>query len=136
MRVISTSLAATALLFTSTALSTTIPPFCMTDYDASIVANNYAQLLSNFSVPLATAVLSNDFTDQSDSANTLIDSGTQSPFPVGLLVCQRCSLESVLTSASWALSPSRAKLSSSICNALKPTSLSRSLTHGIPAIMS
>jgi len=60
----------------------TTATFCLTDHDAKVVANNFAQLLSNFSVPLAQAVLANDFTDQSDSANSLADGGTQSPLPV------------------------------------------------------
>lgn len=59
-----------------------VAPFCLTDHDANIVANNFGQSLSNFSIPLAQAVFASDFTDQSDSANTLIDGGTQSPLPV------------------------------------------------------
>jgi len=61
---------------------TAIPRFCLTDHDANVVANDFAQFLSNFSVPLAQAILADGFTDQSDSANSLIDGGTQSPFPV------------------------------------------------------
>lgn len=56
--------------------------FCLTNHDANVVANNFAQLQSNFSVPLAQAILADDFTDQSDSANSLVDGGTQSPVPV------------------------------------------------------
>jgi len=55
---------------------------CLTDQDAFVVANNFAQTISNFSVPLAEAIFSSDFTDQSDSVNSLIDGGTHSPFPV------------------------------------------------------
>ncbi|GAB7346482.1 hypothetical protein MBLNU457_5172t1 [Dothideomycetes sp. NU457] len=63
----------------------TTATFCLTKHDANVVANNFAQLLSNFSVPLAEAILANDFTDQSDSANSLVDGGTQSPLPLGSL---------------------------------------------------
>lgn len=57
---------------------------CLTDQDAFVVANNFAQTISNFSVGLAEAVFSDDFTDQSDSVNSLIDGGKQSPIPVRL----------------------------------------------------
>jgi len=79
-----TSVAA-VLVHSNFVTSTAIPLFCLTDHDANVVANNFAQLLSNFSVPLAQAILADSFTDQSDSANSLIDGGTQSPFPVRVL---------------------------------------------------
>ena len=56
--------------------------FCLCDSDADVIANDFAQLISNYSVALAENVLASDYTDQSDSVNTLIDSGTTGPIPV------------------------------------------------------
>lgn len=59
---------------------------CLTDQDAFVVANNFAQSISNFSVGLAEAIFTDDYTDQSDSVNSLIDGGKQSPIPVRLMI--------------------------------------------------
>jgi hypothetical protein len=59
--------------------------FCLCDSDADVIANDFAQLISNYSAALANDVLASDYTDQSDSVNTLIDSGTTSPIPLGSL---------------------------------------------------
>jgi hypothetical protein len=56
--------------------------FCLCDSDADVIANDFAQLISNYSADFATKVLADDYTDQSDSVNTLIDSGTTSPIAV------------------------------------------------------
>jgi hypothetical protein len=56
--------------------------FCLCDSDADVIANDFAQLISNFSEEFAEKVLAEDFVDQSDSVNTLIDNGTTSPIPV------------------------------------------------------
>lgn len=57
--------------------------FCLCDSDADVIANDFAQLISNYSASFANLVLADDFIDQSDSVNTLIDSGTTSPIPLG-----------------------------------------------------
>jgi len=60
--------------------------FCLCDSDAEVIGNDFAQLISNYSATFANEVLANDYTDQSDSVNTLIDSGTTSPIPVRTLL--------------------------------------------------
>ena len=59
--------------------------FCLCDSDADVIGNDFAQLISNYSNDFATKVLANDYFDQSDSVNTLIDSGTTAPIPVRIL---------------------------------------------------
>jgi len=59
--------------------------FCLCDSDADVIGNDFAQLISNYSAAFAENVLAADYTDQSDSVNTLIDSGTTSPLPLGSL---------------------------------------------------
>jgi hypothetical protein len=59
--------------------------FCLCDSDADTIGNDFAQLISNYSATFATEVLADDYTDQSDSVNTLIDSGTTSPLALGSL---------------------------------------------------
>jgi hypothetical protein len=60
--------------------------FCLCDSDADVIGNDFAQLISNYSATFATEVLADDYTDQSDSVNTLIDSGTTSPIAVRILL--------------------------------------------------
>jgi len=57
--------------------------FCLCDSDADVIGNDFAQLISNSSAAFATEVLADDYYDQSDSVNTLIDSGTDAPLPLG-----------------------------------------------------
>jgi len=57
--------------------------FCLCDSDADVIGNDFAQLISNYSSTFATEVLANDYSDYSDSVNTLIDSGTTSPLALG-----------------------------------------------------
>lgn len=59
--------------------------FCLCDSDADVIGNDFAQLISNYSNDFANKVLANDYTDQSDSVNTLIDKGTTSPIALGSL---------------------------------------------------
>jgi len=59
--------------------------FCLCDSDADVIANDFAQLISNYSASFANDVLAADYTDQSDSVNSLIDGGTTSPIPLGSL---------------------------------------------------
>ena len=56
--------------------------FCLCDSDADQIAQDFADLISNFNETFANLVLAEDYTDQSDSVNTLIDSGGVSPIPV------------------------------------------------------
>ena len=58
---------------------------CMTYDQASTVANNFADLIRNYSNDSALAYLTPDFTDYSDSVNTLIDAGCPNgPAPVSV----------------------------------------------------
>jgi len=59
--------------------------FCLCDSDADVIGNDFAQLISNYSADFANKVIASDYTDQSDSVNTLIDSGTTAPIPLGSL---------------------------------------------------
>ena len=54
----------------------------MCDSDADVIGNDFAQLISNYSNDFATKVLADDYFDQSDSVNTLIDNATPGPIPV------------------------------------------------------
>src|SRR5947208_925265 len=77
--------AATLLAGTAFAADSWAQPrdaFCLCDSDADVIGNDFAQLISNYSEEFATKVLADDYTDQSDSVNTLIDNGTTSPIPV------------------------------------------------------
>jgi hypothetical protein len=47
--------------------------FCLTRYEAQQVATNYGNLIASYSTSLAQVALSPDFTDYSESVNTLID---------------------------------------------------------------
>jgi hypothetical protein len=58
------------------------PTACVTDAQATVIANQFAQLISNYSVALADAVLAENYFDQADSVNTLIDGGTEMPLAV------------------------------------------------------
>jgi hypothetical protein len=77
--------AATLLAGTAFAADSWAQPrdaFCLCDSDAEVIGNDFAQLISNYSATFANEVIADDYTDQSDSVNTLIDSGTTSPIPV------------------------------------------------------
>jgi hypothetical protein len=79
--------AATLLAGTAFAADSWAQPrdaFCLCDSDADVIANDFATLISAFTADFANKVLADDYTDQSDSVNTLIDSGTTSPIPVWL----------------------------------------------------
>nr|POE48395.1 hypothetical protein CFP56_71025 [Quercus suber] len=47
--------------------------YCLNDDDAQLIANNYGTLIAAYSPALADQVLSPDFTDYSESVNTLIN---------------------------------------------------------------
>ena len=59
---------------------------CMTKEQAQHVAQNFETLISYYTDEIALASLTVDFTDYSDSVNTLIDQGCTAPAPVGLRV--------------------------------------------------
>ena len=56
--------------------------FCLCDSDADVIGNDFAQLISAYNATFANLTLADDYTDFSDSVNTLIDSGTDAPLPV------------------------------------------------------
>jgi len=58
--------------------------FCLCDSDADQIAQDFADLISNFNATFANEVLADDYTDQSDSVNTLIDA-TGGNIPLGAL---------------------------------------------------
>ena len=60
---------------------------CLNDKRAQAVANNFQALIANYSDTLANATLTTDFTDYSDSVNTLIDGGCSGPVTVRPLPC-------------------------------------------------
>jgi len=47
--------------------------FCLSRHDAQVVATNYGTLIATYTTALAEVALSPDFTDYSESVNTLID---------------------------------------------------------------
>ena len=55
---------------------------CMTKDQAQHVAQNFETLISYYTDEIALASLTVDFTDWSDSVNTLINQGCTSPAPV------------------------------------------------------
>jgi hypothetical protein len=61
-------------------------PFCLRDSDADVIANDFAQTITNYSANFTELILAPDYTDQSDSVNTLMDGGTTSPIPVCYLL--------------------------------------------------
>jgi hypothetical protein len=89
--------AATLLAGTAFAADSWAQPrdaFCLCDSDADVIGNDFAQLISNYSADFANKVIASDYTDQSDSVNTLIDSGTTSPSAV----CTLFTLQRLLSS--------------------------------------
>lgn len=59
--------------------------FCLCDSDADVIANDFATLISDFDPAFAEQVLADDFTDQSDSVNTLINTLGENTIPLGAL---------------------------------------------------
>jgi hypothetical protein len=55
------------------------PPSCMSAQTASTLANNFGKLISAYSAKLANQTLAVDFTDYSESVNSLIDNGGTAP---------------------------------------------------------
>ena len=76
--------AATLLAGSAVANSWAMPrdSFCLCDSDADQIGQDFADLISNFNETFANLVLAPDYTDQSDSVNTLIDNAGISPIPV------------------------------------------------------
>lgn len=88
MRVSSALALAASLLAGSAVAQSWAQPrdaFCLCDSDADQIGQDFADLISNFNQTFAEQVLAPDYTDQSDSVNTLIDNGGTSPIPLGAL---------------------------------------------------
>jgi len=56
--------------------------FCLCDSDADQIGQDFADLIQNFNATFANLVLADDYTDQSDSVETLIDA-TGGNIPLG-----------------------------------------------------
>ena len=63
--------------------------FCLCDSDAEVIAQDFVDLIAAFNKTQAEIVIADDYTDQSDSVNTLIDQGTTSPQAVGYTAIRR-----------------------------------------------
>lgn len=72
------------------AASPTGRPWCLSAADAEQIGDDFASLISAYNATFANLVLADDYTDQSDSVNTLIDSGTDAPLPVSILPFDLC----------------------------------------------
>jgi hypothetical protein len=58
--------------------------FCLTTGDAQILAHSFGQTISNYTTALAVQLFTNDFTDQSDSVNSLIQNSPLPNIPVSI----------------------------------------------------
>jgi hypothetical protein len=56
--------------------------FCLSNADANILATSFGQTISNYTTELAVQLFTNDFTDQSDSVNSLIQNSPLPNIPV------------------------------------------------------
>jgi hypothetical protein len=56
--------------------------FCLSQGDADALAYSFGQTISNYSTALAVQLFTNDFTDQSDSVNSLIENSPLPNIPV------------------------------------------------------
>lgn len=73
------------ILFTAATAFAAPAKCCMTAKQAQSVANNFGQLISSYTKELANKALTADYTDYSESVNTLINScptGTDQPLPL------------------------------------------------------
>jgi hypothetical protein len=61
---------------------------CMSDAQATTVANNFGSLLSDYSTAFANQTLTTDFTDYSDSVIELINNGCSGPDAVCIILTQ------------------------------------------------
>ncbi|KAK3675350.1 hypothetical protein LTR78_004860 [Recurvomyces mirabilis] len=75
MKVSIISVLATTVLSTASAQ-------CLLQSDANTLATNFGKLVSNYSEALANKTLAPDFIDYSESVNTLIDNGGDTPVPL------------------------------------------------------
>lgn len=62
---------------------------CMTQAEAQTVANNFQELIADYSVDAANAYLTEDFEDNTDSVTELIDAGCSGPLPVSSTIYLR-----------------------------------------------
>jgi len=58
--------------------------YCLNDQQAQVIATNYGDLIANYTDALANVALSQDFTDYSESVNTLINECPQGSAAVTL----------------------------------------------------
>jgi hypothetical protein len=108
---------------------------CMTYDQASTVANNFADLIKNYSNASAIAYLTPDFTDYSDSVDELINNGCPNgPATVSRNTSRFC-LSMSNTSFSSASQPSPPAPRSWPAKARSQISLSRSSTCGTLATL-
>lgn len=56
--------------------------FCLGSGDAQVLATSFGQTISNYTTELAVQLFTNDFTDQSDSVNSLIQNSPLPNIPV------------------------------------------------------
>lgn len=59
-------------------------PYCLSKHEAQVIASNYGELIASYSDDLALQTLSPDFTDYSESVNTLINSCPQGSAAISL----------------------------------------------------
>nr|OQO22815.1 hypothetical protein B0A51_10048 [Rachicladosporium sp. CCFEE 5018] len=76
-------LALTTSAYPNTNLESRTLSTCMSDSEATSVANNFATLITSYSKALADKVLASGFTDYSDSVIELINSGCSGPVALG-----------------------------------------------------
>jgi len=75
------STAATTCVRVIGAMALSLPSVtaCLLESDANTLATNFGLLVSNYSQKLANETLAVDFTDYSESVNSLIDNGGTAP---------------------------------------------------------
>ena len=88
MRVSAVIALTTGLLVTQESWARPHDAFCLSDSDADVIGNNFAQLISNYSKAFATEVLADDYTDYTDSVITLMDNAGTAPLTVSAPVAK------------------------------------------------
>ena len=58
-------------------------PFCLSAADAAVIGRDFGLLISNYTTKLAVQLLAEEFIDQADSVNTLINTSPLPHQPVG-----------------------------------------------------
>ena len=109
--------------------------FCLTSGDAQVLANSFGQTISNYTTALAVQLFTNDFTDQSDSVNSLIRNSPLPDIPVclGFVLFYKGRANQTNSSAR---TPSQTSKSSLTARAINHQSPSKSSTPGTHATQS